>query len=851
MKLSFRQKGISKEIKKKIEILAGTFLAAVIFFSIVLNYQGEGKVTAMEEPTLPTVTMEALGMTMNELHGYVTKMDACYMRDAVVPLDSDRKLPIKVKTYGYDVDSISYEIRSMDTERKIAETQVTDYVETKDTITKTLQIENLVEQGEEYLFILTIKSGSQSIYYYTRIMQPSACNEQECLDFAMDFHNTALSEDASSLSSYLETSADEDMNTLSNVTIRSSLSQVGWAGFQGSQVAEPVVELKDINSTYTSIVLYYQMQQTQDSGAVTYYNVEEYFKVRYTADRMYLLDYSRSMEEIMNGRHISINSNVLDLGIIGADFEYLSNETGTIVSFVQAGELYEYNQNTRQLTRVFSFMGEAVNDTRAYYPEHNIVILNIDESGTMDFVVYGYMNAGEHEGECGINLYHYDSETGHATEQAFITSTKSYQILNANFSSLLYENSEDDFYIMVGGTLLKVDLDTLATQELLTGMADDQYAVSKSGRYIAWIDQEKMSDEIQIMDLETNTTRTITAEAGEKLKPLAFMDEDFVYGIARETDIAKDAAGTTIYPMYRVFITDIGGEEYTVLKEYQKSGYYVTEVRHEDYTLYLTQVTKEGDSYVAAAGDTIKNSAGAKNKAVLVAKTIDSSKGQITTVTMAEPGEEALAKLSYKLSGMITADTAKNISINVSDEEDKYFVYVGSRVILATQDVQQAINQADTEMGIVVNNKQQYIWKRGRKAYQNPFTGLSVSGQDSGASSSAQCISAILVREGENMEVHTLLEQGGTPLSILQNTLKDATVLDLTGCNLTQVLYYVSQGNPVYALTDNNQAVLIIGYDSANATLYNPVTKSIYKVGLVDGTNMFSNAGNVFISYMK
>lgn len=852
MRLSFRERGLSKANKKRIYMLLIIFVVAFVFFQIILNHQSRGRVTEMDAPQLPVVTMEALGMQMNELHGYVTEMDAAYMRDAVIPLGSDRKLPISIHTDGYDIDQVSYEIRSMDTERKIAETEVKDYTQADGVISKDLQIENLVEPGEEYLFILTLQSGSQEIYYYTRIMIPQDCYEQQCLDFAMNFHNTSMSSDYTSLSSYVETSADVDTDTLGEVTIHSSINQIGWNGFNGQQVANPVVEMKDINNTYTAIVLYYQMQRENADGGTEYYNVEEYFKVRYSAERMYLLDYTRNMEEVLDEDNISVSNNVLQLGVTSGELQYLSNETGTVVSFVQAGQLYEYDQNKQELTKVFGFMGEDVNDSRAYYKEHNILVLNIDESGTMDFVVYGYMNAGAHEGECGIDLYHYDSTTKEATEQTFISTTKSYQILNANFSSLLYETANGDFYIMVGGTLIKVNLDTLETEEILSGLTEEQYAVSKSGRYISWIDEGKMADTIHIMDLEDESQDSIEAPEGQQICPLAYMEDDFVYGAAYTSDITTDAAGSYVYPMYRVVITDITSSDHEILKDYQKSGYYVIGVTQSDFTLYLQEVQRSGTDYVDAGEDTIKNSSGAKNKAVEVAGIADKGKGKITQITMAELAEGySIRKYAYEVSGLITADAKKTITVSAKEMEDKYFVYVGSRVTLATEDLTEAIVQADSEMGIVVDNKQQYIWKRGKKTYQNAFTGINVGSLDGSANTSAQCISAMLVREGENVEVHSLLSQGGTPLSILESTLKDATVLDLTGCNLTQVLYYVGQGNPVYAVTGDNQAVLIIGYDAANAIIYNPATGGISKIGLEDGTNMFNQAGNVFISYIK
>ena len=80
------------------------------------------------------------------------------------------------------------------------------------------------------------------------------------------------------------------------------------------------------------------------------------------------------------------------------------------------------------------------------------------------------MNSGAHEGECGINLYHYDAIEDISSEQVFITSTSSYQILNANFSELLYETADNEFYIMVNGTLLYMSLNELSTKELMTGL---------------------------------------------------------------------------------------------------------------------------------------------------------------------------------------------------------------------------------------------------------------------------------------------------------------------------------------------------------------------------------------------
>nr|MCR4831657.1 hypothetical protein [Pseudobutyrivibrio sp.] len=513
MKLQFYKKGIPTKILRRAGILFTIFIAAVVFFEIITNISESKEVSAQATPTLPIVTINYLGDANTELHGYVTEMDPAYMRDAIIPLDLERTVSLSIDTKKYKVDSLSYEIRSLDTQRNISNNDL-DYVDNNGILEASFQAENLIDKNEEYLLVIILTSGEKEIYYYTRIMQPDGCHEEEILDFAQYFHNTALSEDTTDLATYIEPKSSESVD-LSHVTINSNLSQISYGTFDGKQVGETKVALTDINTNYINLNLYYLMSR-ENKKKTEYYTCVENFRIRYTSDRIYLLAYDRSMEQILDAESVSFKENVLTIGITDSDLQYMSNETGTIVSFVQNGSLYEYNQTDRQLKQIFSFIDDP-NDSRSIYDQHQILLLNIDESGTMDYVVYGYMNSGSHEGECGINLYHYDAIEDISTEQVFITSTSSYQILNANFSELLYETADNEFYIMVNGTLLYMSLNELTTKELMTGLDDAQYAVSGSRRYLAWMDQDTMSDSIHIMDLETGHSFDITADSGQLL----------------------------------------------------------------------------------------------------------------------------------------------------------------------------------------------------------------------------------------------------------------------------------------------------------------------------------------------
>ncbi len=845
--LSFRDKGISRAARRHIIYLTGVFIASLVFFFVVLNIRPATRTNTIEAGDIPIISMESQGYRLSEMHGYLTEMDGCYMRESLVPLGKKRDITVIISGSDAPIESAEYEIRSMDTERKIEEEQITDFQDKKGEKTAKLVLSNLVEEGEEYLLVITLETGGNQLRYYTRITCPTNTHIRDCLKFASFFNKTAMEGDATKLEGYLETDPNTNQNTLSRVTIHSSLSQISWKGFEGDMTGDPVVRFTEIGDDYAAITYNYQRSDTKDN----LFNVEEYFKMRYTSERMYLLDYERTMEQIPN-EEFQITENILNAGVTNDDFRYLSNDTGTVVAFVQAGELYEYNQNNQTARRIFGFRDKDLSDPHTNYNQHGIRILDIDENGAIDFVVYGYMNAGLREGYSGINLYHYDAGERISREQAFIALTRPYPVLEASFSELLYKSAGGAFYVMIDGTLTRIDSSTAMTRELLTGMVSGQYAVSMSGKYVAWMDQEEVSKEIHVMNLEDESRFDISADSDDEwIRPLEFLEENLAYGHVRKADTGQDAAGNKIYPCYRLDIRDISGSDGEILKVYQKDGYYVSSATSNSYTLFLERVIKNGSDYERTDNDTIQDSSGEPNRAVSLEYTQDDIYGELTSIVLVSKASlEEQVRVELMDTALAFASEAVITTLDVSDVHENYYVYVGNRVILSSTKVTSAIKSADKEMGIVVDNAQRNIWKRTKKSYVNPFSNMTPGTSDTGFGSLAEALSAILVREGENVEVHTLLDAGESPVYILQGALKDHVALDLTGATLDEVLYFVNYGSPVLVRLGSDDARLIIGYDASGVFIYDPDSGKTVKQGRSDASELFESNGNIFISYI-
>ena len=841
------RKGVLKAI-----VLGAVFGVTIVATSLITHKNNIDLTTKMSEASLPIVSFKENETEINEVYGYTSEMDGTGVRDSIAPLGEDLTLPVSIKAFQNQIEGISYEVRTMDMERLVEDGEIETFAQKDGEVNLELQFENILEEGTEYMLVLTVQCDGREVYYYTRIIWGNEYYIKEAVDFVLNFHEQTFSdEDTSSLATYLEPNAQQDNTSLHKVTINSSLKQVTWADFKGERVETPVPSIKEIGTSYNTIVLNYVVTAAGENGEVEYYNVEEYYRVRYSNvnNRMYLLNYERTMNEIFRGENDSVKADGISLGICSQELEYMTNERGSVTAFVQEGELWSYNKDDNCLSKVYSFRGAEGIDKRENNPQHDIKIIKIDETGSMDFVVYGYMNRGEHEGSTGIAVYHYDGVANTTEEELFLPSDKSYEVLKAEWGNIFYVSDGNVFYLLADDSLYSINLYSRESKKVLTGLEAGQYAVSDTGRYIAWQDSESRynADAIKIMDLEGEEIREIKAGEGEYLLPVGFVQNDFVYGAARQSDVVIDNAGNTQFPMYRIQIVN---EKEEVIKDYQKDGYYITKAYVEDETIFLNRVYKSGTGYIAAEQDTIKNQQLEAEKNITIETAQKQLKQRIIQLAFSEENEDFTESPQVAVPKEILVEEDRSVALDTKVEMEMYYVYSAGKIVKATPFVSEAVTTADSTMGVVIGDQQEYIWRRGRKSSQPVVGDVSIDLSQAGESSVARCLMAILQTEGISMDVEGLLAQGETPKQILTEALTDKKVIDLTGCSVDQVLYYVNLKTPVFAVV-NNEALLIVGYDEHNTILYNPETNTTYKMGLQDSNAMFEAAGNVFLGYIQ
>ena len=102
------------------------------------------------------------------------------------------------------------------------------------------------------------------------------------------------------------------------------------------------MDVKEIASQTGSFELKY-IVATSEGRNKTYYNVDEYYRIRYTPDRIYLLDFERSMGQIVDEEADIYASNKISLGITDEKMAFVESDGGNVFAFVNANRLFSYN----------------------------------------------------------------------------------------------------------------------------------------------------------------------------------------------------------------------------------------------------------------------------------------------------------------------------------------------------------------------------------------------------------------------------------------------------------------------------------------------------------------------------
>lgn len=837
-----------KKIIIKIITIIIAFAAGIVTTSYLYNKGNLDMTAHMSEATLPILYYEYDGEYVNPTYGYTSEADASCMRSSILPLDEERMLSVALEKYNAEILSVTYEVRSLDMERLIQNGNVQNMEESGQYLNGSVKIKDLLEDDEEYLLIFHVElENFKDVQYYSRIKNGSYELMETCTGFAKDFHYATLDPNNDyPITQYLETDTSRKENSLAYVDIHSKYKKVIWDGMPVTESQKPTISYLEVEKDVISLQMDYQVSYTNENGESEKYQVKDYFRVRKTNIRNYLLDYERTAERIFNNDNEVFTATGINLGIQWQDIPYMSNEEGNVVNFIVSDELWCYDVAQNKLSKVFSFKNG--NDKRGLHDEFEIQMVNLEDSGSMDFIVKGYMNRGRHEGETGVAVMRYNNLTNTTEELLFIESSECSDVLAQTVGELIYISYDDKMYLSFSGDIFSIDLNTKSVEILTEDLQAGDYLISREGDMIAWQHGEDRysSTCITTMDMKTGIRYTYTADEGEYLRPLGFSSNDFIYGVCAETDVTEDFAGNTLFPMYRVEIVDSKGDLIRDF-DYLSKNKYVVSANMQNNRINLQCISKNEDgTYTEALAEAITSS----EEEVVNSISLTEVKHDVKKIEMA-------FRFETKAEGKMKLITPKQVifednrTLVLTKEENRNFhAYGRGSVTGVYEEIRDAVQTAYGDMGVVTDYKGQVVWDRGNRKTRSVLTLANGTEPVEAADSLEAALRLLLEQDGVYTDVRSALDNGRSAYQILQqNSQKQAE--NFTGCNLSSVLYYISEGRYVLAMTDASSAEIIVGYDAQNIFLLDPLTGTTTKMGQKDAAAKYEACGNVFFSFLK
>lgn len=807
------------------------FVSLVLFFVVGQFGTGAMGTVAMSEASLPVVMMQTeQGQTYNRLYGYTAKIDETRLNMELTIVPSSLELPVVIDTYNELIKEVSYKIRAKSDYSLIENTVVEDYELKDNQIQAVFDIKNLIRDNEEYYMEVVLKTDKhEAISYYTTIVKDTGFKLSDKLEYVLKFNACTLDQNRlSEIAGNLETSKNADNSNYGKVDITNTKAMVGWGDLKPTVESNIVPSVHMLDSEVAVVTLDYTVGVGSSESGYDVLKVHEFYRIRHTSARFYLLNFDRQTTQIFDSKSDLISTGKINLGIAPDEsVEAMADVKNNYVYFVNNGSLWCFDKLEYKYSKVFAFESEDSDNVRERYDAHEIKMISVAEDGSAYFLVYGYMNRGVHEGQVGISLYRYSYPDNEVKEELYIPSNVPAGILCSNVGEIAHVTASNSLYIKIDDVLYQIDLESKESMTEIKGLTAGSYHISENEKIIAYAVDGAVSGSksIRVFNIADGTDCYVNASDGDRVRGLGFIINDFIYGVAKEQDTLTDKNGNVNYAMNKLTIIDAA---YNEIRSYETGEYYVVDATIEDYRVNLERVTKnEQGQFVSASIDQLINRA----------ENVEVDELEVSTIATDARKKQVVLVLAGGYDGDSSSTTRTALKIEYEENSqfvlpedieglDKYYIRGFGRYISAYNSIEEAVNQAQLQYGRVYDGDNHLVWKR-FKAAKASISGLKSTGCEKAQSYD---VSKEIVRS----------YAAGS----------DVNWLTLESVPIEYVLPFVDLGAPVIGDTLSGY-MIITGYTAKEVTYLNTVTGQSVTVSYSDAGKLFSQAGNCWETYYK
>ena len=400
---------------------------------------------------------------INKMYGYSDETDVEAADNILSLVLDDYSMKFRVVDANIaDIEEYDYSIRTFDTNELVESGDRTkldgDIID--------LHLSSLVEENKEYFLELRLYTNGQTFHYYSRIVRSNTEFAKRLIDMANTFSNNNFdSNTAKDNTVYLESDGTGNSRGLEYVTLKSDFNMISYNGMNLTP-SEKEVSLVNYNGKVGEI--HFSFTASSENKV---YNIEENFICKSGTQRLYMLDYTRTMNQSLS-KDIEYNKKIA-LGIGNKDVRSISDNTGEKIAFLADNKLFLSDSKKESLEQVYS-----VGKNSYIYP--------LKFGDGLYFISYGYNVDPSHVGAVGVCLFKYMESTKKVSRLAFVKTEIDAQSLKESIDELAYMGDNAMLYLKLMDKVVGLDILSGNYVTVAENLENGKYSISQDKSLLSW-----------------------------------------------------------------------------------------------------------------------------------------------------------------------------------------------------------------------------------------------------------------------------------------------------------------------------------------------------------------------------
>ena len=760
-------------------IFVFVFLLAVtgfLLYSFLRKNKGSADIeeVAKSDTNIPRLYNVLGDYYINKMYGYSDEMDTMASDNVLSLVLDDFSIKFRIVDANIsEIEDYDYSIRTFDTnelvesgDKKKVDGDILD-----------LHLSSLMEENKEYFLQLRLYTKTNTFNYYTRIIRSNTDFAKKLIDMANTFSNNNFdSNNARENTVYLESDGTGNARGLEYVTLKSDYEMMSYNGMKLTP-SEKEVKLVNYNGKIGEIHFGF----TADADGKSY-NIEENFICKAGAQRLYMLDYTRTMNQRLS-KNLEY-AKKLDLGVGNKASNIISNKSGEKIAFLADNKLFLSDNKEGKLEL-------------AYTAGNNDSILPLKFGDGLYFLSYGYNVDDAHIGDVGVSLLKY-SEDKKVSKLAFVKVDVDAASLKESVNELAFLSDSGMLYLKLLDKVVGLDIGSGNYVTVAENLENGKYSICQDKSLISW----NVGDGLNIYNFATGENKQLD-NANEVMLPIGYIGSDLVVAIEAQ-NVSSTINGKSTGNIFEK--VSIYNNLLELQKEYTYDNRYIDNINVSGNRVHIDLYQYDGTNFTRAGEDTIISNKSITNDTRVSSYTDNfRCKNYVVDTTKYIESEVSYAKeLSVNSNNVLY-----NIELNRAYLQKMYYVYINSKLAGIYDEPAKAIEDAYNDMGFVRRN--------GIMVYVRAMVEASAN---------------------TNFDVSKAADY--------VNYWENDKLTRFQGITLKEAMYFVTMKKPVFTFTAINNPVIIIAYDSKTVAVYDINTASVQKIDINEAQSIFNNTQNDF-----